>query len=50
MHKVVCEWHVKMHITLLKCNCFLFLDTPLTVYSKTIFYYCELLSLQLMNK
>lgn len=38
MHEVVCEWHVKMHVTLHKCNCFLFLDTLLTIYSKTIFF------------
>lgn len=37
IHKAACKWHVKMHVTLRKCNCFLFLDTPLSIYSKTIF-------------
>lgn len=50
IHKAACKWHVKMHVMLRKCNCFLFLDTPLSRYSKTSFFNGELLFLQLMNK
>lgn len=39
MHKAACKWHVKMHVTLRKCNCFLFLDMPLSIYPKQLFFF-----------